>query len=148
MDVGFFRTHALTKGLTGAELERFNNVVTKMPVKAGERLCVEGASAPGLFLIRDGSVKVTKKSGKSERTLAELQGPTVLGELELLSGRPCFATVVALSDAEAYLLSVEAFERLVNAGDAVASKISRNIGRVVIDRLAETNVKLVSLMND
>ena len=37
---------------------------------------------------------------------------------------------------------------VLNDGDAVASKMTRNIARVVIDRLAETSTKLVSLLND
>ena len=148
MEVAFFRSHALTKGLTSAEMERLSALVTRRPIAQGEELCVEGAEAPGLFLIREGKVKVTKKGGKSERTMARFEAPTVLGELELITGRPCLASVIAESPVDAYLLSPEAFEKLVNNGDAVASKITRNIARVVIERLAETSTKLVSLLND
>ena len=148
MEVAFFRSHALTKGLTSAEMERLSTLVTTTPFADGDRLCVEGAAAPGLYLIRVGKVRVVKKgTGKSERTMARFEAPTVLGELELITGRACFASVVAESAVEAFLLSPEAFDRLVNDGDSVASKMTRNIARVVIDRLAETSSKLVSLLN-
>ncbi len=149
MDVAFFRSHALTKGLSSAEMERLSGLLAERSVAAGERLCVEGAASPGLFLIRSGEVKVVKKGdGKAERTMARFAAPTVLGELELVTGRPCFASVVAQSPVVAWLLSPAAFDDLVNRGDSVASKITRNIARVVIDRLAQTSTKLVALMND
>lgn len=147
MDATFFKTHMIAKGMSATELARLGSVVVELPVKAGEKLCVEGAESPGLCLIRAGAVKVTKLSGKSERTVARFDAPTVLGELELISGRPCLASVVAESDVEAYLLTPLAFESLLNAGDTVATKITRNIARVVIERLADTSKKLVSLMN-
>jgi CRP-like cAMP-binding protein len=148
MNVAFFRNLALTKGLSSTEIERLSALVLERSFAEGGRLCVEGATTPGLFLIRGGKVKVVKRgTGKSERTMARFEAPTVLGEIELMTGRACVASVIAESPVDAWLLSPEAFDRLVNEGDAIASKITRNIARVVIDRLAETSSKLVSLLN-
>jgi len=148
MDVTFFRTLSLTKGLTAAEIDRLGRLVIEKRVAAGDKLLTEGAAAAGVFLVRDGKVKVTKRNAaKAEKGVARLEAPTVLGELELISGRPCFASAVAETEVLAYVLSPEAFDALVNGGDSLASKMTRNIARVVIDRLAETNTRLVAVLN-
>jgi thioredoxin reductase (NADPH) len=146
MDVTFFRTHMLTKGFSGAELEKLQGLLADATFDAGEPLVVEGTAPAGLLIVAKGQVRVTKKdSGGSERAIVDLDGPTVLGELELISGQPGFATARALTPVRAFLLSTEAFEDLVNANDPVATKIIRNTARVVINRLAETNSRMVAL---
>jgi CRP-like cAMP-binding protein len=146
MDVSFFRTHPLTKGLTGAEIERLRSLLEENRYQAGEVLFREGAVARGLLLLAEGSVRVFKKDPRgTDRELAQLEAPTVLGELELVSRTPCLASAAAITDVRALLLSAEAFERMVNDGDAVASKITRNIARVVIQRLGESNTRIAAL---
>ena len=146
MDVTFFRTHVLTKGLSHAELETLRNLLVESEFGPGERLLIEGTAVSGLFIVVDGQVRVVKEDpGGNEREITELEGPTVLGELELISGDPGLATVQAVSAVRALVLSTEAFEQLVNEGDSVATKITRNIARVVIHRLAETNTRMVAL---
>jgi CRP-like cAMP-binding protein len=146
MDVAFFRTHVLTKGLSHAELERLQNHLTESEFQPGEKLLAEGTATNGLFIVVEGQVRVMKKDpGGNDREITELEGPTVLGELELISDEAGMATVQAVSAVSALVLSTEAFETLVNEGDSVASKITRNIARVVIHRLSETNTRMVAL---
>ena len=147
MQTAFFRSHALTKGLSGPEIERLTSLLTEKHVAAGESLFIEGAATSGLMLIFEGSVKVSKRDpAGAERDLVVLEAPTVLGELELISGRPSSASAHAVGPVVAYVLAPDAFEDLVNAGDSVATKLTRNIARVVIDRLVETNTRMVALV--
>lgn len=146
MDVAFFRTHVLTKGLSHAELERLQAQLSESQFQPGEKLLAEGTATNGLFIVVEGQVRVMKKDpGGNDREIAELEGPTVLGELELISDEPGMATAQAVSAVRALVLPTEAFEKLVNDGDSVATKITRNIARVVIHRLSETNSRIVAL---
>jgi CRP-like cAMP-binding protein len=146
MDVSFFRSHPLTKGLTGPEIDRLRGLLEEARYRAGESLFHEGAAANGLVLVTEGAVRVSKKDpAGTDRDLVVLEAPTVLGELELISTGPCHASATATAPVRALVLTAEAFERLVNEGDAVASKIIRNIARVVIRRLGESNARMVAL---
>lgn len=144
MDLAFFRQHSLTRGLNSSQIQRLTSHLEELRVDQGERVMIEGAETRGLFLIKEGDVVVKKGDG----VLAELAAPTVFGELELVSREPASASIEASTPLTAYLLSHEAFERLVDDGDAVVSKMMRNIARVVIARLADTNARMVSLMDE
>jgi CRP/FNR family transcriptional regulator, cyclic AMP receptor protein len=148
MDIAFFRTHSLTKGLNHAELEKLNSALREQRFAQGDKICTEGTLAEGLFLLRAGSVRVVKKTASGgEHLLAHLDAPTVLGELELVSGDSSAATVIAASPVVAYVLSRDQFESLVDHGDAVVSKLMRNIARVVVHRLTETNKRMVEMLS-
>lgn len=148
MDIAFFRYQALTKGFTSDEIARFAAMLSEQKLAAGERLCVEGAQPRGLFLVRDGRLKVAKRAANGqEQALATLDAPTAIGELEIVTGDPSSASVIADCDVVAYLLPVAAFDQLVERGDAIATKMVRNIARVAIRRLAETNTRMVALMS-
>lgn len=146
MDIAFFRTHVLTKGLTHPELERLQGMLKETSFAQDETILAEGTAPNGLFIVVEGQLRVVKKDpGGAERQLVELDGPTVLGELELISGQPALASAKAVSAVRTLLLPTSEFEKLVNDGDAVASKITRNIARVAIQRLEETNTRMVAL---
>ncbi len=146
MQTSFFRTHPLTKGLSSAEIERLRGLLHEERFAAGELLCREGATSRGLLLLAEGAVRITKRDPSgAERDLAIVEAPSVLGELELLSGRPSLASAVAAGAGRSLLLSTASFEELLNNGDPVAAKMTRNIARVVIDRLAETSSRVAAL---
>ncbi|MEM6730975.1 MAG: cyclic nucleotide-binding domain-containing protein [Myxococcota bacterium] len=144
MDLAFFRQHSLTRGLSSAQIQMLTSRLTELRLNAGDALLVEGAESRGLFLVKEGTVRVTKAG----QELVTLTAPTVLGELELISHDVSSAQVEATDEVIAYLLPRDAFDSMIDSGDPVVSKMMRNIARVVIKRLTETNTRLVSLMDD
>lgn len=144
MDLAFFRQHSLTRGLSSAQIQNLTSRLAELRLEPGDTLLVEGAEARGLFLVKEGTVRVSK----GEVEIATLDAPTVLGELELISHDVSSARVEATTPVLAYLLPRDAFDGMIDEGDAIVSKIMRNIARVVIRRLAATNTRLVSLMDD
>ena len=144
MDLSFFRQHALTRGLSSAQIQKLTSRLQELRLEPGEALLVEAAESRGLFLIKEGTVRVSKCGNE----IATLTAPTVLGELELISHSVSNAQVDATTNVLAYLLPRDGFDALIDEGDAVVSKMMRNIARVVIMRLTETNDRLVSLMDE
>jgi CRP-like cAMP-binding protein len=66
----------------------------------------EGDRAVGFFVITKGSVEVVQGLGsKDERRLATLHAGDFFGEISLLDGYPCSASVRALEDSECLVLS-------------------------------------------
>ena len=139
MDIGFFRRHSLTRGLSQQELTRLDTLVEPRSFAAGEKIFIEGAATYGLFLLQEGSVSVSREG----TVITTLEAPTVLGEVELVASEPAAATVVAATDVRAYILTHDAFERLVDEGDSVVSKLMRNMARVMARRLIDNNERAV-----
>ena len=48
----------------------------------------EGESAAYAYVIKSGTVEITKHSADGEQVLAELVAPTIFGEMALIDGNP------------------------------------------------------------
>jgi CRP-like cAMP-binding protein len=79
---------ALADILSGAWLRR---------VAAGERLCREGDPGVDLWVLVSGSVQVSKRDFLGvDKPLAEVPGPTLLGQLSVVDGSPRNATLTVV----------------------------------------------------
>jgi CRP/FNR family transcriptional regulator, cyclic AMP receptor protein len=141
------RDHSLTKGFSSSELDRLAGMLEEQRFAVGDKLCTEGAMTRGLYFVTEGSLAISGlDQAKAEQHLATLKAPTVLGELEIITGQPAFATGTAETPVVAYLLTHESFDKLVNQGEAIISKLTRKLARLVIQRLVESNARLLKTM--
>jgi CRP-like cAMP-binding protein/thioredoxin reductase/Fe-S-cluster-containing hydrogenase component 2 len=79
----------------------------------GETLFGQGDAPDGLYLIRRGSVMVTRTLGGREVVLSYLSAGNYVGEMALLSESPRSATVKAAVTTEAIVLAASAFTRVI-----------------------------------
>ncbi len=101
----------------------------KRALKAGEVLMKKGEPGNSLFLIHEGTVKITTVNAKGEELILNRWGAgAVIGEMSLIDGGTRSASVVALEDVEALELSREAFEQILE-NPAVALSIIRGLTR-------------------
>ncbi len=114
-------------------------------MEEGESLVQEGVVTHGpLFIITDGNVEVSKLDSHGKpRTLVILEPPTVIGEIEFLGDIESSATVTTHDEVSGYLLPRARFEALFEAGEPAAYHLALAIGKLVSERLAQTN-KLLS----
>ena len=54
----------------------------------GEYIFREGESAAYAYVVKSGTVEITKHSADGEQVLAELVAPTLFGEMALIDGNP------------------------------------------------------------
>lgn len=88
------------------DLSRLVKTLVSRKVPRGEVVVEEGKRAAGFFIITKGSVEVVQGPGsKEERQLARLRAGEFFGEISLLDGYPCSASVRALEDSECLVLS-------------------------------------------
>jgi CRP/FNR family cyclic AMP-dependent transcriptional regulator len=88
------------------DLTRLAKTLVSRKFSRGAVVVEEGKRAVGFFVIVKGSVEVVQGLGDSqERQLATLQAGDFFGELSLLDGYPCSASVRALEDSECLVLS-------------------------------------------
>jgi CRP-like cAMP-binding protein len=136
----------LTASLSDDERKELAAMGEQRVFNASEAIFCEGKPAPGLVLVHEGWVIVAKRDESGhDQTLANLYAPTVLGELELVTGGMCQATVSAVGEVRAEVVNSERFNALLEGGSVLAGKIMRNIARVLAERLNALNTDYVDL---
>ncbi len=98
------------QGLSSSACEALHQRLQPKSFPAGTELLRQGTAARGLYLILSGLVDIVDtKTG--ERIDCDGAG-SVLGEMSLLTGQPCSAQVMAISNVQALELSTEGYEDL------------------------------------
>ena len=101
------------------------------PFTKGEALTRQGATAHWLYAITKGSCAVRISMNGSEREVAVLKAGDFFGEMGLLTGAAREATVIALTDVEAWRLDRAAFQRLLEE----RPETSHEVAGVLAERL-------------
>jgi len=90
---------------------------------AGEELFHEGDEADGLYLIRRGSVTVSRMMTGREVVLFYVAAGNYVGEMSLISGEPRYATVRAAIATEAILIDVARMQGIIARNPEVRSSL-------------------------
>jgi CRP-like cAMP-binding protein/thioredoxin reductase/Fe-S-cluster-containing hydrogenase component 2 len=90
---------------TGAQVKRYGG---------GETIFSEGQAADGLYLIRRGSVTVSRTLAGREVVLSYLSAGNYVGEMALLSESPRMATVKAAAATECVVLDAAVFKDVLS----------------------------------
>ena len=101
--------------------------------KMGEVLFNEGDEADSLYLVRKGSVSVSKRLGGKDIVLNYAPAGNYVGEMGLLSNAPRSATVTAAVACETIRIDGPAFKDLMNANP----KLKASVENKFKDRLAQ-----------
>ncbi len=100
----------LFAGLTPAEVASVAQRAVEKRFSAGQVLFHEGDPCGGLFLIAQGTVKIYKTSGSGREIMLAIESaPSSVAEVPLFDGGPYPATVSAVEDVLAYLISKQDF---------------------------------------
>jgi CRP-like cAMP-binding protein len=109
--------------------------------QAGTAILREGEDTPAaLYIATTGRVAITKRGQNGgERRFAELDAPTLFGEIELFCQIPPVASAVAMTPVSAFALTREAYDRLFASGHPALMRFTFNVARVACHRLAITD---------
>ncbi len=136
----------LCKGLTVEQAGQLVRVLVPVKVTAGNPILREGDSPSGLFLLLSGTVEILlQKPGGDVQSFGKISGPTVLGEMSLLTDRPHAATVMTVTNCELYLLTKVQFERLIASESIAAYKLIATIAEVLVARVTRLDQKVIEL---
>lgn len=103
----------------------------------------EGAPATEAFLLQQGRVRLLKRVGVSERSLAVLKGGDLFGESALTQGAIYGSTAAALTEAVVLVLDRETFRGLLGQHPVIAAHVIEQLVRRVGD--AEDQVEIMML---
>src|SRR4051812_20488676 len=100
-----------------------------MEVEAGTVLCREGETGSEFFVVLDGEGEVTSKAGGQ---LGRFGPGDFFGEIALLEPFKRTATVTATTPVHFFVLTRQAFQRMVDQNPEVDRKILRALARRVV----------------
>lgn len=100
----------------------------------GEVAVHEGAVDRSFFIISRGSFEVVVPTQGRSRRVRILEPGDLFGEVAFFDGRPRSASVVALEEAEALVLTQTAFQRLRLTHPRLAVRFVLDLGRVLGER--------------
>ena len=137
---------AVLRGLTPQQVEQLVQASVAQKVAAGQALINEGERVSGLMILLQGRVEIFKHGPDGLRqSLANLDAPTLVGEMSLITDRPSSATVVAVAECELQVLTRAQFQRLIAADSIAAYKLVMSIAGVLAERLAKLDRKVLEL---
>lgn len=138
----------LCRGLSEAEIRTIRALAEEQSVEAGALLFAEGELGEAVFLVLQGQVSIEKKdmAGKA-RVLAALGEGALLGEMTLVQvGGRRSATARATEASRLLRISGPRFQGLLQQDAVAALKVVRNVARVLAQRLAALDGRVVGLM--
>ena len=109
----------LLAALSVDELQQLALVVRPISLGHLERIIVQGREGSSLFILQEGTLEVITRVDSSERQVAVLQPPALVGELAFLVGEKRSATVRAIEQATVLELGAAQLRPFVEARPAL-----------------------------
>jgi len=126
------------EGISFDELVGLVELMQPASYELGEVMVEEGDERPQpLFIVTSGRVLITKRTPNGRtRHLAELESPTLFGEVELFCDIPAVCSARALEQVSAFTLDQLTFARLLAKHTPALMRFTFNVARVACHRLA------------
>jgi CRP-like cAMP-binding protein len=105
----------------------------------------EGEPGDGLYLVVEGSVRISKTSPTGEEALAVLESPAFFGEMALIDDSARAADAIVNEDSLLFFLPLPELRSLIEAQHRIALKILYSLCAVLAQRLRETNERYMSI---
>jgi len=126
----------LFRSLTRKHLVQIGRLADEFEVRTGYSLVIAGERGHQLFIIVEGQAVARVGRGRTVRL-----GPgEYFGEMSLVDGRPCSATVEAATNMRLVAVRRREFWALLNAAPPIVAKIMSTLSRRVRDAEASVSV--------
>lgn len=135
--------YELLAGLTAAELGAVRKLLKRQRYHSGDMIINAGDPAGEIFFLAQGCVSVfTPPQSELRKRLATFSAGMVFGEMAAIDRAPRSAMIVADSEVQCDVLSLEAFERLGQTHPTIKIKLLENLSLCLCQRLRTANRKL------
>ena len=131
-----------------AEIRLMSHFMHVYRAGAGQEIIHEGEQGDFMLLLLEGGVEVLKQDRwNTPQLIATVEAGKTLGEMSMIDGEPRFATCVAAEPCLFAVLSRENLARIILEQPILGAKILMELVLMLSQRLRQTSVKLVSLMD-
>lgn len=130
------------RGLSKANMDELMSWIKTVEYPPNRTIFREGYKADGLYILLDGDVVVMKNSPKGSFRLNALEAPSFFGEISLLIDERRSTGIRATTPVRLGFLPKDLFLEKVEADDPTALLIVANLGKLLSQRLMETNEQM------
>jgi signal transduction histidine kinase len=124
------RASRLFAHLPDDEIARLVEGSQPMRLAAGERLLQEGTDAQEFFVVAEGEVSVTKRSGEGEVPIAVVGPGGIVGEMAVIEELPRNASVTARTDVTVLCVPRDALSDLLKRPETALAILRTVMGRL------------------
>ncbi len=122
--IDWLRAVPLFSELGADELEQIEQLVAKVEIPKKNLVVQEGEAGEALYIIIEGSVKISQFSSDGREIVLSLLGPgAFFGEMSLLDQGPRSATVMTMEDTSLARIRRADFMRLLSQQPSIAMKV-------------------------
>jgi CRP/FNR family transcriptional regulator, cyclic AMP receptor protein len=140
MQLDKMTTSPLFKGMDATELRNLSRLFREISMDEGSTVFIEQMPGESLYLIQEGTVKISRMIAEGEeKTLVVLGPEDVFGEMAILDGAPRSATARVAETARLLAVKKTDFEQLCASDPRLGMKLMRNIVRLFSQRVRENN---------
>jgi CRP/FNR family transcriptional regulator, cyclic AMP receptor protein len=140
LDVESLKSQPLFKDLDPAELANVAQLFFEKAYTKSATLFVEGMTGEILYVIKKGSVYISKKGANNQEiVLATLKEGEFLGEMSLIDNRPRTATAKVAEESVLLVMTKKAFTTLLEKHPDIALKILLVFLKIANERLRKAN---------
>ncbi len=137
-----FARNRLFEGIAPDVLEELGSAMSVVRLRPGEVIFREGDRGDSLYLVGEGSVKISKRGrGGEQETLAFINSGNFFGEMSLLDGEPRSAMATAAESTLLGTMDDDAFQHIL---ELAPSRLHMNFLRSVTERLRSVNSHFIS----
>jgi CRP/FNR family transcriptional regulator, cyclic AMP receptor protein len=138
----------LFKGLDEGQLKKFQEIAKEEDYPAGSIIIEENTEGRALFIVKRGTVAVTKIDGALESEIVKLFAGEHFGEMSLVEDAKTSARVSAYNDVVCLVIPRDAFSSLLDSNDKIAATVYKAFTQTLCDRLRNTSQDLVAWKPD
>jgi CRP/FNR family transcriptional regulator, cyclic AMP receptor protein len=125
------------------ERGRLAKIAEAMSLQAGVQIFQAGDEATALYLIKEGSVRITTLSPSGERIdVATLASGSHFGEMALIDGAKRSASAATLEPTSIFRFDYDRIRALLEGSPPIASKFYRALARFLSNRLRQTTTDM------
>lgn len=131
-----------------AEIRLMSHFMHVYRAASSQEIIREDEQGDFMLLLIEGSVEVSKRDRRNTpQLIARVEAGKTLGEMSMIDGEPRFATCVAAAPCVIAVLSRENLARIILEQPILGAKVLMELVLMLSQRLRQTSVKLVSLMD-
>lgn len=131
------------------ELKDLLHIAKKTRYMSGDYLFKEGDRSDSIYIIFTGRIEISSEIDNHEKiNFPTVLNGTVLGEIAFFDGKPRTASVRAIDNIEAMVITHKAFEVFEIDNPKLAIKFLKEIGKITAERLRWADQKVKDLLDN
>ena len=139
--VRFLGETSIFKELSTESLEKISDKIQMLTFDKDDIIIKKDSPGNRLYLIKSGSTRVVSESESDDFTIATIPSGQCFGEMSLLTGETCCATVKTNEDSLLYFITKSDFDDVISDNP----QINQHFNKLFADRIGKQNIRSVDL---